>query len=122
MIKMSSIVGFINYIVGMCLIYPTRGHPVYKRQNIQRVAFSNQAIFVLDKLEEGLECIISALSIHPEGPVVLWLSVWCPGRVRSFSPSEGFSSVKQSIFGPLLGVEESSKWVNIHYYGVFSSY
>ena len=81
------------------MIYPTRGHPVYKRPNIHSVAFSNQAIVVVDKLEDGLnfrnaflKCIISVMSIHPEGPPGFGHQLGALGQSGAFHPVKIFSS------------------------------
>ena len=74
--------------------------------------FLKSSLGVLDKLKDGLKCIISVLSIQLQGPVVLWKSFRCPGAFRSFSPSEGFFSVKMVTFEPLwVPQRHQSGWI-----------
>ena len=60
-----------------------------------------EGLSVHDKLENGLKFIISALSIHPGGLVVLWATLGYPGAFKVFSASDIFSHEKMVAFWPL---------------------
>ena len=87
-------------------------HSVNETQIFTLCCFLKSSLGVLDKLNNGLKCIISVLSIQLEGPVALWASFRCPGPFTSFSPSNGFFSVNIVTFEPL-GVPQrhQSGWI-----------
>ena len=62
------------------------------------------------------------LSIHPEGLVVLWMSLECPGALQDLFCQCDFFSPKNGYFWASVGAKEASMLVNIHYYDVFITY
>ena len=63
------------------------------------MSVSHVGIELLGQLKNGLKFIISVLSIHPVGLVVLWMSLGCPGAIKIFSASEIFLMKKWWILG-----------------------
>ena len=71
------------------LLYAVKPLDMPYEDQIYSAAFSHQCLVeglsvINDKLENGLKFILSILFIHPEGLVVPWVSLECPGVLQDF--------------------------------------